>query len=162
VEFSIANRRCRGFTSTKTGSDKSVTRANWPQIQLRKIALFIDIFRFKRLLKKLKVDYVISDRYFFDTVINIEYLSGSRIKCGMTKWIEKYIPKSDLAFYLKVDPEKIMQRERKPDQGMEYLAAKNELFSQKIKDWDMIVINGEKDKEEIFDKIKLQVWGETS
>lgn len=151
VEFSIANRRCRGETSTKTGSDKSVTRANWPQIQLRKIALLIDIFRFRRLVKKLKVDYIISDRYFYDSVVNINYLE-TKFPSGLCA--EKFIPKPDFAFYIDVKPEIIMQRDRKPDQGMDYLVAKEKLFADKIKDWEMIVINGEKNKDEIFNDIK--------
>ena len=69
VEFSIANRR--GLTST---NGASVVKANRFQIQLRKIALLIDIFRFKRLMRRKKVDYIISDRYFFDSVVNINYL----------------------------------------------------------------------------------------
>ena len=101
-------------------------------------------------MKKFNVDYIISDRYFYDSVVNINFLSGNKKKlCA-----EKYIPKPDFAFYLKVDPEKIMQRERKPDQGMEYLVAKNELFADKIKDWDMIAVDGAKEKEEIFNEIR--------
>jgi dTMP kinase len=149
VEFSIGN-IILGKKKNKSGKDISVEKASWLQIQLRKIALIIDICRFKRLFKKLKVDYIISDRYFYDSVANINFLSGNTKRlCA-----EKYIPKPDFAFYLQVDPEKIMQRERKPDQGMEYLVAKEKLFSQKIKDWNMIVVNGAKKKEEIFNEIK--------
>jgi len=155
VEFSIANKSYRGETSTET---KSVTKANWLQIQLRKIALLIDILRFKRLVKKLKFDYVISDRYFYDSVVNINFLSNNSKKLC----VEKYIPKPDSTFYIKVSPEKIMQRERKPDQGMEYLAAKEKIYKSKINDWDLIVIDGEKEKDEIFNKIKLRVWDGTS
>ena len=89
-------------------------------------------------MKKLKVDYIISDRYFYDSVVNINFLSGKNSKlCA-----EKYIPKPISLFISIVSPEKIMQRERKPDQGMEYLIAKEKLFESKIKDWDMVVIDG--------------------
>ena len=117
----------------------------------------IDICRFKRLIKKLNVDYIISDRYLYDTVINIEYLSGSRIKCGMTKWVERLIPKPDFAFFIKVSPDDIMKRDRQPDQGMEYLIAKEKIFESKIKNWNMIVIDGEKSKEEIFADLRLSL-----
>lgn len=145
-------------TKEKVRSNKGVTKANWIEIQLRKIALIIDICRFKRLVKKSKVDYIISDRYFYDSVVNIKYLLD--IRCPnrrhrmSTLFVEKYIPKPDFAFYIDVKPETIMQRERKPDQGMEYLVAKEKLFAKKIKDWNMIVIDGEKNKEEIFTEIK--------
>lgn len=151
VEFSIANRSkcCRRRTSTK---QESVTKANWLQIQMRKIALFIDIFRFKQIIKKMKVDYIISDRYFYDTVVNINFLSH-RCPTPTKMFAEKFIPKPDVAFYLKVYPESIMQRDRMPDQGMEYLKAKEKLFEEKIKNWNMATIDGEKNKDEIFKSI---------
>jgi len=144
VEFSIANRK-----KNRSGENKSVTKANWLQIQLRKIALLVDIFRFRRLIKKIKVDYIISDRYFYDSVVNINYLSGNDVKlCA-----EMYIPKPDFAFYIDAKPEIIMHRERKPDQGLEYLIAKNKIFESKINDWNLIEIYGERNKEEIFNEI---------
>jgi len=140
-------------TKEKVRSDKGIIKANWIEIQLRKIALMIDIFRFKRLMKNKNIDYIISDRYFYDSLVNIEYLSGKSGKLC----VEKYIPKPDFAFFINVKPETIMQRERKPDQGIEYLVAKEKLFSDKIKKWDMIVLDGEKDKEEIFTEIKSRI-----
>lgn len=156
VEFSIASleirppKKIRGRISKP---EKSVTKANWLQIQLRKIALMIDVCRFKRLMKKMNVDYIISDRYFYDSVVNIEYLSFRR-PTSKRLCIEKYIPKPDFAFYIDAKPETIMQRERKPDQGMKYLVAKEKIFSDKIKKWNMIVIDGERNKEDIFTEIK--------
>ena len=147
IKFSIAN-ICRRRTST---TEKSVVKANWLQIQLRKVALLIDVCRFGRLLKKLKVDYIISDRYFYNSAVNINYLSGKNKKL----FAERFIPKPDLVFYLKVSPQIIMQRERKPDQGMEYLIEKEKIFSDKIKEWDMVILDGEREKGEIFDDLKL-------
>lgn len=156
IEFSIANRR--GFENKDLRfKNQSVIQANWLQIQLRKIALLIDLCRFKRLMKNLEVDYIISDRYFFDSVVNINFLSKEDKKlCA-----EKFIPKPDCAFFIKVSPEKIMQRERKPDQGLEYLEAKEKIFQEKIKNWDMIVVDGEKEKGEIFDDIILKIKTKT-
>jgi len=149
VDFSVGN-ICRRPTSA---SEKSVTKASWLQIQLRKIALIIDICRFGKILKKIKVDYIISDRYFYDSLVNINFLSGNKKKlCA-----EKYTPKPDFAFYIEVKPEVIIRRERKPDQGLEYLVAKEKIFNEKVKDWNMVVINGEKDKEEIFAEIKAKI-----
>jgi len=156
VEFSIGNLGIRPLKNRRgriPPSEKSVTKANWLQIQLRKLALLIDIFRFRRMTKKLKVDYIISDRYFYDSAVNINYLSGKDKRL----FAEKFIPKPDFAFYLKISPEKIMQRERKPDQGLEYLIKKGKIFSVKIKDWDMVTIDGEKNKEEIFNEIKSRI-----
>lgn len=150
VEFSIGNKILSRGKKKKSGS---VSNANWLQIQLRKIALMIDICRFNKLLKKKKVNYIISDRYFYDSIVNINFLSGKNKKlCA-----EKYIPNPDFAFYVDVRPEIIMQRERKPDQGMEYLAAKEKIFKEKTKNWNMIVIDGERDKEEIFQEILKKI-----
>jgi len=98
----------------------------------------------------MKVDYIISDRYFYDSVVNINYLEA---KLPSRLFAERFISKPDFAFYLKVSPESIMQRERKPDQGVEYLKAKKKLFEEKIKEWDMVVIDGEKEMKEIFNSI---------
>jgi thymidylate kinase len=160
VEFSIGNKGLKALIGALSPK-KSVTKANRRQIQLRKIALLIDSCRFRRLMKKKKVDYIISDRYFYDSVVNIEYLLD--IRCPnrrhrmSTLFAEKYIPKPDFAFYIDAKPETIMRRERKPDQGMEYLVVKEKLFEQKIKDWNMIVVDGEKNKEKIFEDIKSRI-----
>jgi dTMP kinase len=129
----------------------SVATAGWLQIQLRKLALIIDIKRFQRLLRKLEkenYDYILSDRYFYDSIINIEYLSKSTWTLGVQ------VQKPDLAFYLQINPEVIMSRDRKPDQGLEYLQKKTVLFKQKIKDWNLQIINASQSKEEIFNIIK--------
>lgn len=152
VEFSFGN-KILGKKKNKVGKEISVEKASWLKIFLRKVGLLIDIFRFRRLAKKLKVDYIISDRYFYDSLVNINFLSGEKRKlCA-----EKYISKPDFAFYIDVNPEIIMQRERKPDQGMEYLIAKEKIYESKIKDWDMMVLNGERDKNEIFSEIKSKI-----
>jgi dTMP kinase len=157
VEFSFGN-KILGKKKDKSGKEISVEKAGWLKIFLRKISLFIDTIRFRRLKKKLKVDYIISDRYFYDSLVNILYLAGSAdhldTRCLS---VEKLIPKPNFAFYINVRPEIIMQRERKPDQGMEYLTAKEKLFSAKIKDWDMIAIDGSREKEKIFSEIKSKI-----
>lgn len=146
IEFSISNK----IANSKKQKFGSVIKASWLKIQLRKIALLIDIYRFKRLVRKLNADYIISDRYFYDSVVNINFLSGNKKKL----FAERFTPKTDYAFYLKVDPNVIMQRERKPDQGIEYLVAKEKIFESKIKNWGMVVIDGSRNKEEVFDDIK--------
>jgi len=152
VEFSFGN-RILGLKKDKTGKKISVEKASWLKIFLRKISLLIDIHRFKRLMKKKKVDYVISDRYFFDSVVNINFLSSNENKlCA-----EKYIPEPNFAFYVNVRPEIIMRRERKPDQGMEYLKVKEKSYKSRIKDWGMIFIDGERSREEIFAEIKSKI-----
>lgn len=146
------SRLFRGAPKNSNGnSSKSVTEANWPQIQLRKIFLLADILLFKRLIKKLSragYDYILSDRYFYDNIINIAYLSRRN------HFLKVNIPRPARAFYLNADPEAIMRRERVPDQGLEYLAAKNKLLDDFSAKNSLTSVNGNREKEIIFEEIK--------
>ena len=131
---------------------KSVTKANWLQIQLRKIFLCIDIRRFNSLCEKLEadgVDYILSDRYFFDSIINLEFL----MKKSTALKAEKHIMQPDLAIYMEITAQEIMQRDRKPDQGVKYLEKKLALFAEKKAPWKMISIDASGDKEIVFERI---------
>lgn len=155
VEFGLAN-KFKG--KSKKEARKSVTKAGWLGIILRRIFLMVDLLRFRKLLKKLKkeqYDYLLSDRYFYDSVINIQYLAKNDKKLPC----ENFIIQPGLAFYLDLDPEIIMSRERKPDQGIEYLKAKKELYSKKISNFGLIKIDGNQKKEIIFEEIKKEVSG---
>ena len=142
--------------STEPGSSAGVTRANWPQIQLRKIFLLIDVLRFRCAATRKypnSYDYLLSDRYFFDSALNIQYLS----KNNKSLLVEKIIPQPDKAFYLEVEPAMIMQRKRVPDQGIEYLRTKRDLFETSIAKWDLERIDGNRTEEEIFEEISNQI-----
>lgn len=149
VQNGLAYKISRFFSDGKNSHEPSVTKSNWTQIQMRKLFLSIDIFLFQRLLKKLEkehYDYVLSDRYFFDSVINVQFLEKS------TAFSKKFtLPVK--AFFLDVNPNIIMQRERVPDQGLEYLEKKRKLFKSKILEWNMVLVNGEKGKEEVSGEI---------
>lgn len=141
--------------STSKPSSKSVTKANWLQIQLRKMVLPIDICRFKKLTKKLEkqgFDYLVSDRYFYDNLINISYLSNQSYLSSVSD-----VPRPDHTFYLKVDPQTIMQRDRVPDQGLAYLEAKNKLFDDFAEKNNLTIIDGDRSKEDIFEEIKKNI-----
>lgn len=164
VQFSLA-KKIAGFkrycllcrlsgkcqTESRDQEEKSVTRANSLQIFFRKLFLGIDLWRFRRLKEKLErqgYDYLLSDRYFFDSIVNIGYLEK--------KEYDREIPffaKPDKAFYIDVSPETIMDRERKPDQGAEYLIKKQEIFGRYNDKWNMAAIDGNKEKGEVFEDI---------
>lgn len=164
------SRSSRRFTPQDDKNFKSITKANFFQIILRRIFLMIDIFRFKKLIKKLEKEgynYIVSDRYFYDSVINIAYLSlschpefisGSNLKIQeMLKQVQHdsyNIIKPNPAIYLQSDPEIIMQRERKPDQGVDYLKEKKQLYDNATPVWNLKIINGNGTKEEVFTEIK--------
>ena len=169
IEFSFAKKLndfrlkycliCRFLNSCKVKKNNAdgVTKANFLQILLRRIFLMIDILRFKSLYKNLAqsgYDYILSDRYFYDTVINIYFLRNfnKRIPC------ENFIQQPDTTIYLQVDPEIIMQRERKPEQGLEYLQKKKAIFEEKTKNQSFwTIINGNKSKEALFEEIKAKI-----
>ncbi|HHE45965.1 MAG TPA: hypothetical protein ENL05_01295 [Candidatus Moranbacteria bacterium] len=158
VQFSLANKINSFFLSffkknfKKQPNIKSVTHATSGQIFLRKIFFHLDKWRFKFLCKKLKknkYDYLLSDRYFYDSLVNIEYLSHST-------WVSN-IQTPDEAFYLQTSPTVIMNRSRKPDQGIDYLQQKKKLYDAKTKLWHWKVINGDRNKEAIFEELKKQI-----
>ena len=153
VNFSIGNKFSKRHQKNVSRGNKGVTQANWLQILLRKIALIIDLLRFQLLRRKLRFnhyDYILSDRYFFDTVVNINYLSK---KPGFL-FSEHFIPRPDFSFYLLVTPGEIMKRGRIPDQGITYLEDKLHFFETRLKKWRMNVIDGSQDKKTILEEIK--------
>jgi thymidylate kinase len=170
IEFSSANKIARilkGGKTFVTGKEKAVSKASWFSIQLRKFFLLIDIFRFKLLLKKLSdehYDTVLSDRYFYDSIINILYLEKyaclRKPQCnrGMvipnniapTLFAEYFIPKPNKAFYLDISAEAILKRERVPEQGIAYLKDKLTLFAQKKDAYDFLSIDATRDANAVF------------
>ena len=81
IQFGIANKISSLFLRKSEGKEnRSITKANSLQIFLRKAFLGIDICRFEKLTKELEeknYDYILTDRYFYDSIVNIEYLSSS-------------------------------------------------------------------------------------
>lgn len=186
IDFSLAN-QILGKKKDESGKETSVRQSGWLGIQLRKFALFIDLVRFKLLRNKLRnsgYDYILSDRYFYDTVINIDYLrnnflpflkgdvretegflqlsriqqqsttSKNKIKIPPPPLLQRGINKPHLAIYLQIDPEIIMRRERIPDQGLSYLQKKKDLYDQHAEDFGMKILDGNRSKEELFAEIK--------
>lgn len=119
----------------------SVIKANWLQIMMRKAFLKIDLFRFKKLLKKLErenFDYVLSDRYFYDTLINIQYLSKKEHPVSHNYRVIK----PNIAIYLQTNPAAIMSRVRVPDQGLQYLLDKKNIYDKLSNIFEMKIVDG--------------------
>ncbi|MBU2028397.1 hypothetical protein KJ761_00720, partial [Patescibacteria group bacterium] len=176
IQFSLAN-KLSGKDNDK--NTRSIIKANFFQIIGRRIFLLIDLLRFKMLRSKLRstgYDYILSDRYFYDSVVNIEYLNNSSLplekarfaesrrgelkrdlkdyKSPPTPLLQRGILAPDIALYLKTSPEIIMQREKKPDQGMKYLQTKKVLYDEMAPVWNLKIIDGNRTQEEIFEEIR--------
>lgn len=157
IEFSLANRMLRFFRGEKNfvpGKERAVASASSISLFLRTVFLAIDILRFRSFTKKLErdtIEFLLSDRYFFDTVVNIEYLGGS-----VPKWILERIPTPDRAFYLRITPKDILKRTRVPEQGINYLQKKFELLEQKKSDWHLIEVAASLKEEHVFNTIRLK------
>jgi dTMP kinase len=157
VEFGIANKIARLKAGMdKRAAKKSVIKANLITILLRRFFMWIDLYRFNNLAKRLRAagyDYILSDRYFYDSILNVNYLYSK----NKNLIIERFLPKPDLAIFLKVHPEIIMERESKPDQGREYLDQKSELFKAKIEKWGLKIIDASRGEQEVFSDISQTV-----
>lgn len=168
VEFSLANKLARLFKEKETfepGKEKAVTQASWLAVVLREKFLLLDMIRFCFLRSRLQrdgYDYLLSDRSFFDSIVNLEYLARDThflswpIHWGIS-FLAAYTPKSDIRFYFDLAPETIMARERAPEQGLDYLRTKMDLFKKKIPKWSMIVIDAEKDQDHISRNIQDRI-----
>jgi len=50
-----------------------------------------------------------------------------------------------------------MNRPKKPDQGIDYLQQKKKLYDAKTKIWHWKIIDGNRNKEVIFEELKKQI-----
>lgn len=172
VEFSLANRLARAASGKDDqfvpGQSEGVTRASWFSIVLRQKFLFLDLLRFKFYVWEVKregYDYLLSDRSFYDTLVNLMYLAEPHRPLRFQRWLWKIgmkiadslLTPADFAFYMDVSPEAIMARVRPPEQGIEYLQAKTRLFKAKMSEWHMISIDANRDKETIFQEILSKI-----
>ncbi len=162
VEFSIANRifrLLRGEKEFEPGKDPASIKTSSFAVLLRKVFLLIDILRFrsfKRNLERIGVNFLLSDRYFFDTILNIEYLGSS-----VPRWISDCIPIPDAAFYLRITPEDITKRERVPEQGLDYLKKKFEILEKKAgASWNLKALNASDKKSNVSAEILNRIPNE--
>lgn len=147
VSFSLLETlRSKLFGTRQAGSAKAKTTSSVLSLWLRRCLLIIDVVRFKRYfarLQKESTDYLISDRYFYDTLINIAYLANKSPSDTYSQFVYHLLPKPDLALYLRITPSRVMQRERAPEQGLAYLEAKTALFESILSDWEILPIDAD-------------------
>ncbi len=157
IAFSLANRN-KNFVP---GKARAVTKASWIKIQLRKIVLLIDLVRFyffKKKLEKENYTYILSDRYFYDTLVNILYLSNKKKYYSFClEFIKIFIKKPDFAFYMDVPSEEIFKRDRDIEQGKEYIRNKSKIYKSILHKWNILSVDGSRSKEEIFTDLKQKI-----
>ena len=162
VEFSLANKINRFLKREKVfeaGKERAVTEASFVSLILREKFLFIDFIRFhfwRRHLRLEGYNYILSDRSFYDSLINIEYLNLAKdsalVRFGI-RFLARFMPKADYPFFFSLNAPDIMTRSRIPEQGQEYLENKLILFNAKEEEWHLISLDATKAEEEIFQRI---------
>jgi dTMP kinase len=164
IDFSIANKILGKNQKSRKDEDeirkpKAKTKTGFLGIAFRKIALMIDLQRFKKLVKKMnqenEFDFLITDRYFYDQIINIIYLEKSlpeKDKCWR-KWSEKLITNPDHKIYLELNPSIIIERNEDIEQSFDYFNDKNNLYKQLSRKWELNIINADGTIENIQEKI---------
>ena len=165
IDFSIANRILKKPSKNKSRNNRQLqakTKAGLVAIMLRKIAIIIDVFsfRFYYLIKSAenKTDYLLVDRYFYDQIINIKYLDKNSSRERNPFWqkvVENQIIQPFLKIYLKVNFQEVLKRDRKIEQGEKYLQEKKVLYDSLSKKWRLRIIDGNKNKQKIQQKIKI-------
>lgn len=135
TEFSLANRLHRKAKDNKAftpGSEEAVTKAGFLSVFLRLVFLSIDGIRFHNYascLQKSGVQAILSDRFFQDSLMNTAFLSQNPLIRALIRILANALPIPEYTFYLKLKPEDILNRERVPEQGREYLQEKINLYN---------------------------------
>lgn len=147
-------------SNRKPGTAPAVTKSGTLGVVLRQAVLLLDLVRFRRYVKDLEhegVDYLLSDRYFYDSLVNIAYLDGTSLATRYARYASRLIPRPMHAFFLSVDPDRVIERERAPEQGLQYLRDKHELFSEASTLWSFVTIDASQDPTNVTAQINTNL-----
>ena len=160
IDFSLAN-KIKSRLKNKDGSNPpAISQASTLSLLLRKIFIIIDVIRFKsyyRNLQKQGYNILITDRYFYDQIINIFYLSKVFDVSVFPLWariVLFFMIKPTKSFYLDVTPEVALSREKEIEQGIDYLNAKKIIFDMLAPKWKMVKIDADQDLINVNQNIK--------
>ncbi|MCK4336093.1 MAG: dTMP kinase [Candidatus Aenigmarchaeota archaeon] len=102
---------------------------------------------------------VICDRYFYST---IAYESAIfRVEREWIKSLHKDVRKPDVVIFIDIDPEVSLKRERAlPNdrlEKVELLKKVREAYKEMVNEERFFVVNGDREKEEVFNDVKLVI-----
>ena len=166
IEFSLANKLVKFFQKTKPKEDSSgeaKTSAGKLSIFLRKIFLVVDVIRFGRFYRKREkegCEYILTDRFFYDQMINLVFLANGNEFDDNRWWqklAEKNLKKPDFALFLEVTPHTILSRQREIEQVKKYLDKKYKLYEYFAKTRNLQRVDGEQSRNEVLEDIKKAV-----
>lgn len=158
IDFSLAN-KIKSSSHKSSEPSPAITSASMLSILLRKAFLIVDVIRFRLYFPKLQkegCDILITDRYFYDQIINILFLQKSFDVSVFPFWarIVLFIMiKPTRSFYVDVSPKTADARLSDAGQGIEYLEKKKMLFDMLAPKWKMISIDADRDINTINQKI---------
>jgi thymidylate kinase len=158
AQFSVANRLLVKKSKRGSGQSPAVTRASWFKICLRKVALLIDLVHFRARLPfwRRRFDFLLADRYFFDQLLNIAFLEDKNSLEEFSpseETLARLIPRPSYCFFIELEPQEILKRDREVEQGLGYLKKKNTLYQSLAQRPFFIKIDGNQSKQTIFEKI---------
>lgn len=158
VSFSLVETvRARLFGSRSAGRSGGVTKTTELGLFFRKCFLLVDLLRFRRFCRRLEkrgTDYLISDRSFYDSFINIAFLGGTSLDTAFIRFAFRHTVRPDVACYLRVTPERVMERVRPPEQGLQYLKDKTSLFEEATQRFGLTVIDADQDIDRVAEDIR--------
>jgi thymidylate kinase len=148
IQWSLPQAAKRLFRRTREvpGESQAVIKSSGFGVILRQGALLIDLIRFRKYVRNLEhsgIEYLLSDRYFYDSLVNIAYLDGTSLDTAYARFAIRRIPKPYRAFFLSIAPENALERERPPEQGITYLKDKDLLFKEAATLWSFTVIDAD-------------------
>jgi thymidylate kinase len=164
TEFSLANRLARKIKGQKEpfvpGSAKAVSKASFSSVLVRLMFIMADALRFERYRIKQErggVDYMVSDRFFQDSLINALYLSDNPVTENLVKGIAAALPVPDQCFYLQVTSDEVLARTRVPEQGVEYLKEKIDLYNDPIFEWEKTILAGNQNADTLHQEVQNMI-----
>jgi thymidylate kinase len=152
------------FPETKIKIEKGIRRKDkdtkfYILAFIKKLFLLIEIIYFNLRYGRLRGqenNILICDRYFYDALVQAEYLgvSGEIFK----KIYRCLILVPDISFFLKIDPDEAFKR--KEEFNISYFTEKNSLYDRMIGDYRFLVISPVS-VDKIFERIINTIQGET-